>query len=271
MYQRQLISIHCCHKSTLNVLSLDKFGGTAMTKHLYMKIADILDGRISDQIYKPDSLFPTEQNLQTEFDVSRATIRNAMKVLVEKDLIHRIRGDGTYVKSGKTQHDALTHTGFTEEVEQQGNKASTRILGFQLQEAEEYEASKLNIIPGEIVYFIKRLRMINDIPELLEYSYMPFELFPDLSVETIQNSKYEYVEQKLGLKIKHSKENLFAENLQAEDAKPLQAKVGKPILCVESIGVLEDDTIFDFSVNKFILKQYAFGYTSERSKVLGSA
>ena len=239
-----------------------------MSKHLYMRVSEVLEQRIADKTYPRDSLLPTEQELQDEFGVSRATIRNAMKLLVEKDLVHRVRGDGTYIKSAKTQHDALSHTGFTEEVEQQGGKASTRIISFQLQEADEYIAQKLDVLAGDQVYFVKRVRLINEIPEVLEHSYMPFELFPDLSVETIQNSKYQYVEHKLGHKIKHSREKVYAEGITAEDAKPLKLKSGTPTLCVEAIGVLEDGTIFDFSINRFSLKQYSFEYTSPRSKII---
>ncbi len=239
-----------------------------MTKHLYMTISEVLEQRITNKIYPLDSLLPTEQALQDEFGVSRATIRNAMKVLLEKDLIHRIRGDGTYIKSIKTQHNALSHTGFTEEVEQQGGIASTRIISFQLQQANEYVAHKLNLETGSQVYFIKRVRLINEVPEVLEQSYMPFELFPDLSVDTIQHSKYLYVENKLGHKIKHSRERVYAEAISTENAKQLNLKSGSATLCVEATGVLEDGTIFDFSVNQFSLKQFSFEYISPRSSII---
>ncbi len=41
-----------------------------MSKHLYMRVSEVLEQRIADKTYPRDSLLPTEQELQEEFGVS---------------------------------------------------------------------------------------------------------------------------------------------------------------------------------------------------------
>jgi GntR family transcriptional regulator len=61
------------------------------------QVLDILSARISSGVYAPGSLLPPEMTLAGELEVSRATIRRAMDLLVERGLVHRRQGVGTYV------------------------------------------------------------------------------------------------------------------------------------------------------------------------------
>ncbi|GAM60931.1 transcriptional regulator [Vibrio ishigakensis] len=136
-----------------------------MNKPRYLQIADTLIERISSGELPAGSMLPTEGELQQEFDVSRVTIRKAMQKLVEKDLLFRQRGSGTYVKAPKAQHNALQLSGFVEEVSAQGKTPSSKIITFELIECDELVAEKLELDLGEEVYSIRRLRLIDDEPK----------------------------------------------------------------------------------------------------------
>ncbi len=62
-----------------------------MSKPRYLQIADTLIEKISNGELSAGSILPTEGELQKEFDVSRVTIRKAMQLLVDKDLLFRQR------------------------------------------------------------------------------------------------------------------------------------------------------------------------------------
>lgn len=64
---------------------------------IHEKIAGILRGRILSGAYAEDELIPPEMVLVSEFDVSRHTMREALRALVEEGLIERSRGRGTIV------------------------------------------------------------------------------------------------------------------------------------------------------------------------------
>jgi GntR family transcriptional regulator len=66
-------------------------------KTIYKKIANMLRDRISYGVYSENQMLPPEMLLLAEFNVSRHTIREAMKALVAEGLIERKAGRGTIV------------------------------------------------------------------------------------------------------------------------------------------------------------------------------
>lgn len=59
--------------------------------------ADKIEKRIIAGRFKPGEQIPTEQELMVKFDVSRSTLREAVKVLVSKGILEIRRGTGTFV------------------------------------------------------------------------------------------------------------------------------------------------------------------------------
>jgi len=64
---------------------------------LYMHIAGTLQQRIVGGRYAVASLLPTEADLSEEFATSRNTVREALRLLVERGLIRRRQGAGSMV------------------------------------------------------------------------------------------------------------------------------------------------------------------------------
>ena len=64
----------------------------------YLDIADVIEGRILDYTYNDaTSPIPPELTLAEQFNVSRQTIRNALKYLEKKNLVYSIQGSGTFI------------------------------------------------------------------------------------------------------------------------------------------------------------------------------
>lgn len=242
-------------------------------KPRYMQIAEQLEAQIRSHERKVGDMLPTEQVLMAEFSVSRVTIRNAMSLLVEQDLLYRVRGSGTYVKGvmneggGKHRHNAVKLRGFIEDLaltSSQSKYPSSRVLSFATERASPEVAKQLAITPGTQVYNISRLRLINDEPEILEQTFMPVDLFSDLSIDIMQSSKYDYVEKYKGLKIARSHQSVIPVIACAEKAELLQVEENSPLLEVHSVGELHDGQIFEYTVHHFTLKQFSFDFTAER-------
>jgi DNA-binding GntR family transcriptional regulator len=64
---------------------------------LYEQIAEIIAARIADGTYPPRRRIPSEAQIVTEYGVSRPTARAAVQLLVERGLVHTVRGKGSYV------------------------------------------------------------------------------------------------------------------------------------------------------------------------------
>ncbi|MEV8552548.1 GntR family transcriptional regulator [Streptomyces glaucescens] len=70
---------------------------------LYEQIAQILAARIADGTYPPRRRIPSEAQIVAEYGVSRPTARAAVQLLVERGLVHTVRGKGSYVVDSPPQ------------------------------------------------------------------------------------------------------------------------------------------------------------------------
>lgn len=65
----------------------------------YRQIADDIRQNITDRVFPPDSMLPTEQQLCDAYSASRQTVRLALKCLMDEGLIQRRQGSGSRVLS----------------------------------------------------------------------------------------------------------------------------------------------------------------------------
>ena len=64
---------------------------------LYQRVFEVLDQRIRAGVYPVGTALSTEEQLAAEFKVSKATIRQAVGALVERGIVERQQGKGTFV------------------------------------------------------------------------------------------------------------------------------------------------------------------------------
>lgn len=64
---------------------------------IYQQIAAVIRRRIADGTYAPNRAIPSELTLCEEFEVSRNTVRAAVRLLGEEGATRTVRGKGTYV------------------------------------------------------------------------------------------------------------------------------------------------------------------------------
>lgn len=79
----------------------------ATNQPLYLQIQAMLKQKIEQGELKPGDQIPTEADLVEQFNVSRVTIKNALKMLVEDGLIYRIAGKGSFVSDGHANAPVL--------------------------------------------------------------------------------------------------------------------------------------------------------------------
>ena len=68
---------------------------------LYYQLGEILKQRLEGGGWEPDTLFPSEREIEEYFGVSRAVVRPALSLLERDGDIYRRRGSGTYVAAPK--------------------------------------------------------------------------------------------------------------------------------------------------------------------------
>lgn len=233
-------------------------------KPMYRQIADALREKITAGELKPGDALPTESSLQETFSVSRVTVRQALKLLTEEQIIESIQGSGSYVREERVNYDIYQLTGFYEKLADRNVDTHSDIKTFEVIKADVKLAETLNIRPDDKVWHVKRVRFIKQKPVNLEETWMPLAMFADLTWEVMENSKYHYIEQIKKMVIDRSEQELVPIMPSQEAIDALALDPAKPILEKVSRGFLKDGRVFEYSRNVFNSDDYKFTLVAKR-------
>ncbi len=89
---------------------------------LWRQIQDWLEFRIKEGELPPGSKLPTEQELAERFGVNRHTVRRALTLLAEKELIRTEQGSGSFVREQVIDYAVGARTRFHENLLRQERK-----------------------------------------------------------------------------------------------------------------------------------------------------
>jgi GntR family mannosyl-D-glycerate transport/metabolism transcriptional repressor len=231
---------------------------------MYRQIADTIREKIRSGEYKVGETLPTEAVLKEEFSVSRVTIRQALKLLIENEELESIQGSGTYVKESKVNYDIYQQSTFNEKWAHLNIATHSDVLTFEITLPSITLAEHLNIAETDRVFHVKRLRCIEDHPITVEETWMPLYLFPDLTYQVMEKSKYEYIEKTKGMIIDRSEQEIIPILPSQEDAELLKIDIKQPIIEKITRSFLSDGTVFEYSRNHFTTTDYKFTVIAKR-------
>ncbi|KIL41632.1 hypothetical protein SD70_05760 [Gordoniibacillus kamchatkensis] len=128
------------------------------------------------------------------YGVSRMTARNAVTQLVNEGLVYRVHGVGAFVARAKLERNLNKLNGFFEDMTELGLKPSSKILQFVRREPSQLEQHRFHIQKSQDVYFIQRIRYVDDKPIGLQNLVTPAHLVPGLEqVDLSSSSFYTYL------------------------------------------------------------------------------
>ena len=229
---------------------------------LYKQIENDLLQKINMGYYQPNDLIPTELELSNTYNVSRVTVRKATDNLVAKGLLKRTVGVGTFVTHPSVSSNPSFIQGFSSAMDSQGIKVHTDVPVFMIQKAPANIASILKIEPNESIYYIERIRYANEEIFQIETTYMSTRLYPDISIQVLKNSKYDYFENVKKLKIAYSKHTVTPILPTEKLAKQLGITLNTPILRVGNVTYLTNGNVMDYT--ELVLNSPKYQLTYEK-------
>ena len=129
---------------------------------LYHQLKELLAERIARGEWQPGDMLPTEEQLQEQYEISRTTVRQALKELEVEGRISRQRGRGTFVSRPKLSHSAEPHFSLSDTLRQQGVEPGWKVLAAEWLPASPEIADRLELQPGTPVFELRRLRLANE-------------------------------------------------------------------------------------------------------------
>lgn len=135
---------------------------------LYQQLANEIKAQIASGELRQNEQLMTEMELSRTFGVSRITVRKALELLVEEDILSKRQGVGAFVTGKKLVRSMNVMMGFTQTCEANGQKATSRLLFAGLDEAHPTDTKLFGIPEGEAVLSLRRLRFCDNVPVMIE-------------------------------------------------------------------------------------------------------
>jgi GntR family transcriptional regulator len=233
---------------------------------LYYQIEEHIRELIDSGKLQPGDALPSERELAESFDISRMTVRQAVTNLVNKNLLYRKKGSGTFVSHQKFEQSIQGLTSFSEDMRMRGLEPGSKLIHFEIYVPPAEIKDHFALQEDELVYKIKRIRLASGEPMAVETTFIPVKLVPGLSHEVIQKSLYQYVEEELRATLGHASQSLEASAVSEEDAKHLRLHKGDPVLFIQRETYLSDGTPFEVVKSSYRGDKYKYKMNIERSR-----
>lgn len=217
------------------------------TTPLYIQLMNILIDQIENNMEENDKL-DSEREICKKYDVSRTTVREALDELEKNNYIYKVQGKGNFISPRVVEQELIRVSSFTEEMKKHGKKPTSKLLNFEITEANSKVARKLKIEENELVFKISRIRIADDIPMIYEMTYLPYERFKTLTKEMIEkNPLYEIFKKIFNTYITSAEEVIESVLINKLESIYLEIPQGQAGLKFERIAY-EKDKIIEYTI-----------------------
>ncbi len=236
-------------------MSLDRRSSTP----LYLQLDNLLASQIAEGILQPGDALPSERQLCDKFDLSRTTVRQALREMSKRGSIRIIPGRGAFVATPQLDLTVkVSLAGFTGDVLRQGMTPSSRLLSAGLVASPLPAAIKaIGSQPGDELVMIERLRLVNDVPLALHTAYLNHRLCPQILQHNLaEGSVFQLLRNKYGLKLKRAEEQVYAALANEQEMELLDLTYPAAVLRAERATFLETGEAVEFSLATYCGEWY---------------
>jgi GntR family transcriptional regulator len=188
--------------------------------------------------YNPGDRLPNEQEMGERFDVSRATVREAYRGLIEAGYLISKQGAGTFVARTPQQHALDLNLSYTEMIRAAGFTPSVQVLKVTHRSAGDLDANQLAIEPDAEVIEVERLRLADDRPVVYSIDRVAAALIPAGERDDSFGTSLFALLEKLSRGARNGRARIKPVLAEGAAAKHLRVPAGSPLLYF-------DETDFD--------------------------
>ena len=220
---------------------------------VYYQLKEIIREKIEIGALKIGEKITSENKLSEIYQISRMTVRQAIKELVGEGLLYRDKGRGTFVCEPKIDYGFIQKlTTFYDDMREKGYTMRTKVLKQEIRTASKAIAEKLNIEENEKILYILRIRYIENSPIVTVVNHIPYKLCPNLINEDLTDkSLYQTLAEKYGLVAYKAKVTLEAIIASKYDSELLNIKEDAPIHLMKNITCTKENVIMDYFESHF--------------------
>ncbi|MDY4968761.1 MAG: UTRA domain-containing protein [Lachnospiraceae bacterium] len=219
---------------------------------------------ISDHIHLEKSEIPV-RNLRC----SRNTIRRAVSRLIEQGYVQALHGKGVRVIYQPVAQTSFTIGGiesFKESAVRNHRSYHTQVIQFTSITADERISEKTGFPAGSEIYYIQRVRYLDDKALILDINMFLKDCVPGLTAEIAEASIYEYIENELHMSIVTSKRRMTVERATEVDEKYLKLNDYNCLAVITSQTYNADGIMFEYTQSRHRPDYFCFQDTATRKR-----
>lgn len=224
----------------------------------YMDIYNQVRDRIAQHTYEVNDRLPTGEDFAEEFNCSVLTVKKALDKLVNEGYIVRKRGLGTLVMRNTGNKLDVSLVKQRREIVRD---MTSIVLCFDVIKCDDHIANKLNIEVGDFVYYIERVRLIEEEARIIEYTWMPLQVIKGLQMKHVEESIYQYITKELHLTIQSAHVTLHAIRPNDIEKEYFNMDDHDFVAEVVQIAYLDNSEIFEYSIARSRPEYFEFETT----------
>ena len=227
---------------------------------LYIQLKEELLDKIKDEIWERGYQIPTEKELIEIYDLSRATVRKAVEILINEGYLYIKKGIGTFVAR---KHPAIGFEpliSLTYSLEARGIQAKNRVEKKEVIVPNRKLLKKLRWKEQDSCFYLKRLRLVKEMPLAIEESYFSKKYQLNQKGVDLSGSLAKILLQDLKIVISKIEQIVTPRLPSTKEQQELQIEQDKLILNMERWIYIEDQAA-PFYYLKFIIPGDIYSYS----------
>lgn len=234
------------------------------SRHLYLQVIDKIKHEIENGVYKENEKLPSEFELSKILGVSRATLREALRILEEDNIVTRRHGVGTFVNpkpvftSGIEELTSVTHM-----IKKSGKKPGVQYLSAEHVSATKEDCERFNIKGLKQVAKMERVRTADNDPIVFCIDKIPKGLISLQSAHK-EDSLFKLIEDQTKKRITYAVTYIEPVSYHPRIYNILKCNPQQSLLLLKQMHYTEDDEAFLYSENYFRSDRFSFHVLRKR-------
>lgn len=206
---------------------------------LWAQIADDLRRRLLDGQF--EDRFPTDEELKRHYDVSRQTVREAVRHLTTEGLVVRQRGRGSSVTAPVLEQPLQSLYSLASTVRASGIDERSTVLAAEQRRAPADVAARLGVDVGADAVYVERLRIAGRDPIAWDRSWLPGRAEALLGADLSSGGLYELLAAHCSLRITGGWERIRPVVPQPAERKLLRLPPRTAAFSIERLALVGEE------------------------------
>lgn len=234
-------------------------------RHLYLQVIDHLKSDIENGIFKENEKLPSEFELSKSLGVSRATLREALRLLEEENIIVRRHGVGTFVNpkpvftSGIEQLSSISSM-----IEEVGMEPGTIYISSATSLSTEEDIKRFQCDEDESIMTIKRVRTADGEPVVYCIDQVPNSFLPADFLTRENSSIFQALEESGNIHVSYAVTYIDPIGYHNEVSPILNCKADQALLVLKQFHYDDNDRVVLYSRNYFRADKFSFHVVRKR-------